>query len=1523
MAAVKDLLHQDGLGNAPLYRPTDERAACGTGFVTRVSGVPSHDIVEKAVQAVINLTHRGAVSADGRTGDGAGILTQIPRKLFAREAARLGSPRVAAANIAVAMVFLPGKDTEGRGYALQAVEQGIAAQGLTLLGWRRVPVDESALGDKALSTQPDIRQALVVRPEGLSDTDYARAIYLARRRAEKAVAERRIDGFYIPSFSHKTIVYKGLFVAPQLPRYYRDLQDPDYETALAVFHQRYSTNTFPNWFLAQPFRFLGHNGEINTLQGNRNWLKAREAGLHSPVWDRKEAALLPPITDSTVSDSASLDHVLDLLVHSGRDALHAMMMLIPEAWENMPNMEPSWRAFYEYHAALMEPWDGPAAIAFSDGTVVAATLDRNGLRPARYHVTGDGLVVMASEVGVLEDIPEDQIVEKGRLGPGQMIAVDVAEKRLLRNQEIKDRVAHRQPYEEWLSRHMARLDAASFEPNGRGALDGEPALIQKQRAFGYTAEEPLMVLKPMVLEGKDATFSMGDDTPLAVFSQIRPPLYNYFKQKFAQVTNPPIDPLREQIVMSLNTYLGARGSFIEEKEESARLLALMEPILFDYELEALRHVDRPHFRLATLPAVFPVSAGPAGLREALEDLCRQAESAIDDGYSILVLSDRPVDAAHAPIPMLLAVGGVHHNLIRRGKRMRASLVLETGDPRELHHFAALIGYGASAINPYLALDTIRELFEKGELKEVDDEQYALRKARATISKGVLKVMSKMGISTMTSYHGAQIFEAIGLSREVIDRCFAETPSQVGGIGFEQIAEDALARHAKAFSEPVTPKSRLDDVGFIRYRKVGEYHANNPIAVRALHGAVRSGNYADYKIYADMVNSRPPTALRDVLRFKRLRAPIPIGEVEPIESIWKRFATGAMSLGALGPEAHETLAMAMNFIGGISDTGEGGEDPRRYRNLFNGYSANSRGKQVASGRFGVTPEYLAMAEDLEIKMAQGSKPGEGGQLPGHKVVEYVAYIRHTQPGITLISPAPHHDIYSIEDLAQLIYDLKVANPRAHVTVKLVAEAGVGTIAAGVAKGYADKVHISGHDGGTGASPLSSIKNAGVPWELGVAETQQVLVMNDLRGRVKIRTDGGFHTGRDVIVAAMLGADNYGFGTISLIAMGCEMARQCHLNSCPVGIATQREDLRAKFNGSVETLVHYFTFVATEVREVLANLGYRSLEEVIGHPEYLEPKEMPEESRARFVDPRPLLIAPDPTFTRSIRGMQERNDRPGAPFDDRVLEDGVRDAVETATPIHRTYSIRNTDRTVGARVSGAIAYKYGDKGLPEGTVQLDFKGTAGQSFGAFLVNGVRLTLTGEANDYVGKGMGGGELVLRPHPEAAFVSHENCIMGNTCLYGATGGRFFAAGRAGERFAVRNSGCQAVVEGVGDHGCEYMTNGMVVILGEVGRNFGAGMSGGVAFVLDEKKQLPRLYNAELLSLDPLTDPDDEAHVLELIRRHTELTGSKRGGDVLARWDHYRPLFVKAIPSQLKNKGMSLADVLKKVEGAAVVATR
>jgi glutamate synthase (NADPH/NADH) large chain/glutamate synthase (ferredoxin) len=1489
-----------------LYRPEYEHDACGVGFVADIAGRPSHSILQKAVESVVNLTHRGAIAADGRSGDGAGVLTQLPRKLLLRELTRMGVTDVAAEDLAAGMMFLPRESENGAVCARTITEAAIARQGLRCLGWREVPVDAEALGAGAAATQPRIEQVLIARPAGLEESDFERALYLARKEIECRAEEEGLDTFYVPSLSCRTLVYKGLLVAPQLARFYPDLRDPDYDTALAVYHQRYSTNTFPNWFLAQPFRRLAHNGEINTLQGNQNWIRAREPELASEVWGERIRELVPVI-QAGGSDSAKLDNVLELLENSGRDILHSMMMLVPEPWENMPHMDRAWRDFYEYHASLQEPWDGPAALAFSDGVIVGATLDRNGLRPARYKITRQGVVVMGSEVGATE-IDDGDIVEKGRLGPGQMIAVDTRAGRLLTNVDIKGEVAARQPYGKWVRAQMLHLDdlladgERKIEDDGNGSaphpapshLPAVPVdLLERQKAFGYTHEDLTMIVQPMIEEAKEPVYSMGDDTPLAVLGRKPRLLYSYFRQKFAQVTNPPIDHLREELVMSLNCYLGQRRSLLQETPEHAHLLHLARPVLRDHELERIWEIDDPSFQPVTIPAVFPAAEGVAGLERGVARMCAAAAEAVDAGRTVLVLSDRGVDAQHAPVPMLLAVGAVHHHLIRAGKRMRVDLIAETGEAWDVHQTALLIGYGAGAVNPYLALATLCELVESGEVTGLSADE-AIHNYLHALDHGLLKIISKMGISTITSYRGAQIFEAIGLAREVVDRYFTDTPSPVGGIGLEQIAEDVLHRHVEAFGDG--SPARLNDYGLFRYRRDGEYHAFNPQIVKTLHQAMKSGDYKSYRAFSEMVNAREPTAIRDLLRFKSDRSPVPLDEVEPVEDIRKRFTTTAMSLGALSPEAHETLAIAMNRMGAKSNTGEGGEDPTWFYPKPNGDWSNSAIKQVASGRFGVTPEYLANAIQLEIKMAQGSKPGEGGQLPGHKVSPYIARIRHAVPGIPLISPPPHHDIYSIEDLAQLIYDLKQANPRARVGVKLVAESGVGTIAAGVAKAYADVILISGHDGGTGASPLSSIKHAGVPWEIGLAETQQVLVLNNLRGRVLLRTDGGLKTARDVVVAAMLGAEEYGFGTAAVVAIGCKMARQCHLNTCPVGVATQREDLRAKFDGTPEMAVTFFTHLAAEVREILAELGYRSVQELIGRSDLLEQVSDAGNPRANLLDLGALLAQVDPSGERPRFRVQERNNRPGVPLDDAILVD-VRPALEDKTPVRLEYAVHNTDRTLATKIAGEIAHRFGDAGLPEGTVEIKFNGSAGQSFGAFNIRGLRLILTGEANDYVGKGMHGGEIVLRPPDGASFAGHENTIMGNTVLYGATGGSLFAAGRAGERFAVRNSGARAVVEGVGDHGCEYMTGGIVVVLGPTGRNFGAGMTNGIAFVLDEGRDLGKKLNTELVTKARVHAAKDVQLLKSMIIRHYHLTGSHRARTILAEWNKYLPLFWQVLP--------------------------
>ena len=1478
-----------------LYDPSFEQDSCGVGFLARTSGEPSHDIVEMALTAVVNLTHRGALDADAKTGDGAGVLFQIPRRFFAAEADKLGLRVSDASELAIGVFFLP-RESEKAQRARRIVEECARGRGLQVLGWREVPVEPSGLGDKALSTRPSIWQVLLGPPPGLRGDDYERRLYLTRKEIEAALAANGIDDCYIPSLSHRTVVYKGLLVAKQLRDFYLDLQDPLFQSALGIFHQRYSTNTFPNWPLAQPFHFLAHNGEINTLQGNVNWMRAREPSLQSQVWG-EEIEKLKPVIVPGGSDSAMLDNALELLVQSGRDLLHAMLMLVPAAWERMPDLDPAWRDFYEYHACLMEPWDGPAALAFSDGSKIGATLDRNGLRPLRYKITDDGLIVAASEVGVI-DIEEASVVEKGRLGPGEIIVVDTARGRILKKPEVMAEVVGRRPYGEWTDKHIYRLGpvavASSDRDGHRDRLEGED-LGQLQTAFACTNEDVKIILKTMAAQGHDSVWSMGDDTPLAVLSQTRRPLWFYFKQRFAQVTNPPIDSLRENLVMSLDCYVGPRQSALEETEQHAKVIHYDSPLLTGARMRALKEINDPAFRWKEISVLFPVSGGVKGLEQALRQVCAAATAAVDEGYSILILSDRGLNAQRAAIPMLLAVGAVHHHLIREGKRMRADILVETGAAWDIHHLALLLGYGANGIYPYLALATAYSFAADRDMQETTLEEIE-ENFRQAVDRGLLKIMSKMGISALRSYRGAQIFEVIGLAQAVVDRYFTGTPARLGGIGLEEIAEDVLYWHREAF-EAYPERKKLVDIGYVRYRQEGEHHGFSPPVVKALHRAVQSGDYQGYEEYSQLVHGGPPRTLRDILQFRSDRPPIAIEEVEPVGEIVKRFVTAGMSMGALSPAAHKAIAIGMNRLGARSNTGEGGEDRRWYQPLEDGDWANSRIKQVASARFGVTTEYLMMAEELEIKIAQGSKPGEGGQLPGHKVSEFIAEVRHAIPGIPLISPPPHHDIYSIEDIAQLIYDLKQVNPRARVGVKLVAESGVGTIAAGVAKAHADYIQISGMDGGTGASPLSSIKNAGCPWELGLAETQQVLMLNGLRGRVRLRTDGGIKTGRDVVTAALLGADEFGFGTAAVVALGCDMARQCHLNTCPTGIATQRADLiEKKFTGVPERVVNYFTFVAQDVREILAFLGYCSLAEIVGRVDLLEPKGLPPGHRGRSLTFDAILADVDPANLLPRRCLQPRNDRPYPCFDEGYLSK-VLPAIGRREPCKVEVEIRNSDLTAGARIAGEVAQRYGLEGLPAGTIEVRYKGSAGQSFGAWCVNGLRLILEGEANDYVGKGMAGGEIIVRPPANAPYKAHENVIIGNVCLYGATDGRLFVAGRAGERFAVRNSGAIAVVEGAGDHCCEYMTQGVVVVLGPTGRNFGAGMSWGNAYVLDEDDSFPRKYNLELVKLERISTDADEAFLKSIIRDHVDYTHSERGGQILARWAHYLPLFWKVVP--------------------------
>jgi glutamate synthase domain-containing protein 2/glutamate synthase domain-containing protein 1/glutamate synthase domain-containing protein 3 len=1482
-----------------LWRPEYEQDSCGIGFIADLKGEKSHRIVAKGLEAVGCLMHRGAVASDSKTGDGAGILTQIPHKLL-RASLGKGQGKLLKRDedLAVAMMFMP-QEAEARHRAYHICEGVIEESDLIFLSWRLVPVDKGALGEIALKDCPEVRQMLLMRPEGMSDELFKRTCYIIRKRMEQRVAAENIPDFYIPSLSNKTIVYKGLVVAPQLPKFYEDLQNENYESAIALYHQRYSTNTFPTWFLAQPFRFLAHNGEINTSQGNNNWIHAREMAEESHIWGSKEAlAELRPITQKGGSDSAGLDNAFESIVAAGRDILHTALMMVPDAYQSVSDLPDDLRAFYEYHASIQEPWDGPAALSFTDGDVIGACLDRNGLRPFRYQISDDNVLAVGSEVGTF-DLEGANIIEKGRLGPGQILALDLVNGVLMRNEEVKAKYASAKPYRDWVSQNLIRGEEITSK-NENIALDAPaPAfgeeLFNQQKAFGYTTEDVDDTISPMLKSGAEPTLSMGDDTPLAVLSEKPRLLYTYFRQRFAQVTNPPIDPLREKLVMSLHTFLGPLANLWEEdKPEDCRRIEFPSPILLNDQIAAIRNGEAnwgKAFKAATISSTFEVKGGEKALQPAVKKLQQDAEKAVREGASILIISDRGVNAETAPIPALLAVGAVHHHLIRAGLRTRCSIIAESGEPRDSHHFACLIGYGAAAINPYLALETVES---KSDPETVEKSIANFKKA---VENGLLKIMSKMGISAVASYHGAQIFEAMGLAPDIIEEAFEGTPSRIRGCSFAEIGRDVLRLHQTAYSEEAS--SKLENFAYLRYRNGGELHAFTPSWFKPFHTAVRTNDFeTQYRIYSDSINKREkPIVLRDLLDYKALGEPIPIEEVESIESLFKRFCTAAMSLGSLSQEAHETLAIAMNRIGGKSNSGEGGEDPARFQRDANGDWRNSAIKQIASARFGVTPEYVASAKELQIKMAQGAKPGEGGQLPGFKVSAEIAYVRHSVPGVTLISPPPHHDIYSIEDLAQLIYDLKMVNPRARVSVKLVSQAGVGTVAAGVAKAYADTIVIAGHDGGTGASPMGSIKNTGISWELGLAETQQVLVQNGLRGRVRLHSDGGYKTGRDVIMAALLGAEEYGFGTAALMAVGCVMARQCHLNTCPVGVATQDETLRGKYPGKPEHVVNFMTMVATEVRERLAAMGARRIEDIIGRSDLLEVRKDANFPKTDDIDLTKLFYEYKEQNNNPRVSVAGKNDRPEDwPLDDTILQD-VRDAISHGSDLTMRYDIKNTNRTVGGRIAGAIAYNHGDKGLPKGSITLHFNGTAGQSFGAFCINGLNLYLEGEGLDYVGKCMHGGKIVVKPGANCHFNWSENTIIGNTVMYGATGGFLFAAGKGGERFCVRNSGGTAVVEGVGDHGCEYMTRGTIVVLGETGRNFGAGMSGGTAYIFDESATFEKRFNPDMIGIERIKSDEDNAWLRSIIERHYEETGSPKAKEILDKWEIMLPLFWKVVP--------------------------
>ncbi len=1475
---------------AGLYHPEQEHDACGVAFVAKLTEQPDHGVIERALFALENLEHRGAAGADPTTGDGAGILLQLPDG-FLRAVAGVELPP--AGRYGVAVCFLP-HDEAPRARLEALVERTVAEEGQRVLAWRDVPVDGAHVGMVASRTAPRIRQLVIGAADELPDQDaFERRLYVIRRLIEQAGEEQ----LAIPSCSSRTLVYKGMLTAPQLSGYFPDLKDARLATRLALVHSRFSTNTFPSWELAHPYRLIAHNGEINTLRGNVNWMRARESQLASERFGEDLAKVMPVVKQGG-SDSATFDNVLELLVLAGRPITHAVMMMVPEAYRDRTDLPPAVRGFYDYHSCVMEPWDGPAVVAFTDGRQVGATLDRNGLRPGRWVQTRDGYVVLASETGVVNAAPSE-IVRKGRLQPGKIFLVDLEQGRIVEDDEVKAQVASQRPYAEWYAERVVHLD--DLPERAPRAPRVEP-LRSKQLAFGYSQEDLRMVIAPMAANGEEPVASMGNDHALAVLSDRQPPLFAYFKQLFAQVTNPPIDPLRESIVMSLAASVGASLNLLDESPAHAHQLFMRQPILRNHELEKLRQVSHDVFHAATIDLTWPIELGIEGMEWRVEAICAEASMWIERGANILILSDRNLGPERVAIPSLLAVAAVHHHLVRAGTRLRCGLVIETGEPREIHHMATLIGYGAAAINPYLMFESLDELTDRGLLPIDLDRETAEERIVKAIGKGLLKTFSKMGISTFQSYCGAQIFEAVGLEPELIERSFTGTASRIGGVGIEVLAREALERHLRAY--PRTGREVLPVGGVLQWRRDGELHIWNPDTISLLQRSVRTDDgdgLQTYREYAREVNEEATrgAALRGLMRLRTLPEPLPLEQIEPASEIVKRFSTGAMSLGAISRESHEVLAIAMNRLGAKSNTGEGGEDASRYQPDDTGDLRRSSIKQVASGRFGVTPHYLVNADRLQIKMAQGAKPGEGGQLPGHKVDDYIAWLRNSTRGVGLISPPPHHDIYSIEDLKQLIYDLRCANPAAQVSVKLVAEVGVGTVAAGCAKANADHIVISGHDGGTGASPQSSIQAAGVPWEIGLAETQQTLLLNDLRSRVIVEADGQMKTGRDVVVAALLGADEIGFSTAPLVALGCIMMRVCHLNTCPVGIATQDPVLRQRFEGTPEHVVKYLFFVAEEVRELMAAVGVRTFDELIGRADLLDAEPAIEHWKARGIDLSNVLAVPDVPAD-----APRRRTRPPEPVLDDALDweliRRARPALEHGAPVRIVIGVRNVNRTVGGLLSSEIARRFGPDGLPEHTVDVELAGSGGQSFGAWLMPGVTFTLAGETNDYAGKGLAGGVLTVRPPEDAGFAAEENVIVGNTVLYGATAGRAFFRGLAGERFAVRNSGAHAVVEGVGDHGCEYMTGGRVVVLGSTGRNFAAGMSGGVAYVLDEQRAFARRCNTDLVELEAL-DEHDEAELKDLVAEHAERTGSPVAQRLLDEWDAAVRRFVKVMPRDYK----------------------
>jgi glutamate synthase (ferredoxin) len=1504
-----------------LYDPSYEHDGCGVGFIVDLKGRKSHQLVRDGLTALLNLDHRGACGCENNTGDGAGILIQIPHELLSARCKplciRLGEPGTYGVG-----AFFTSPDPAQQKFGMEAFEKIVALQGQSFLGWRSLLTDNSLLGASAKAVEPRMFHALVERGPRLRDTDaFERKLYVIRKRFETEIAESGLDDhkyFYFSSLSCRTLVYKGMLTPIQVGAYFADdLDDPLLKSALCMFHSRFSTNTFPSWQLAHPYRMISHNGEINTLRGNINWMRAREALFASELYEHGDIDKIRPIIREGLSDTACLDNAIELLVRSGYSLPHAMMMLIPEAWDHHETMSQVKKEFYQYHSCLMEPWDGPASVAFTDGKNIGAVLDRNGLRPSRYIVTKDDRVIMASEVGALLIEPEN-VVKKGRLEPGKMFLVDLQQGRIVDDEELKHQIASARPYGKWISEFMVSLADLPPAPDIPGP---DPrTLLQRQQAFGYTLEDLKFILGPMGAGGEEAIGSMGNDTPLAVLSERAQPLFNYFKQLFAQVTNPPLDAIREELVTSVFTGAGGEGNLLDPKPHSCRQIALDLPIVDNDEMARLKQLDGWRgFTSVTLPMLFLAADGAAGMERALESLFEKASAAIEAGASLIILSDRGTRAEMAAIPSLLACSGLHHHLVRQGQRSRAGLLIECGDAREIHHFALLLGYGAGTINPYVAFETLDDMIRQGLLKGLDHDE-AVYRYRKAIKKGVVKVMSKMGISTIHSYRGAQIFEAIGLAEDFVGRYFDKTASRVGGVGLAEIARETLEHHTRAYAIRDVGPSLLEEGGQYQWRRDGEYHLFNPETVFRLQHATQSGHYDLFKKYTQAVDEQNKRlcTLRGLFEFRLGDQPsVPIEEVEPIESIVKRFASGAMSYGSISAEAHETLAIAMNRLGARSNTGEGGEDPERFRPLPSGDSKRSAIKQVASGRFGVTSEYLVNSDELQIKMAQGAKPGEGGQLPGHKVWPWIAKVRYSTPGVGLISPPPHHDIYSIEDLAQLIFDLKNSNPRARISVKLVAEVGVGTVAAGVAKAHSDVVLISGHDGGTGASPLTSIKHAGIPWELGVAETQQTLVLNKLRDRIIVQTDGQLKTGRDVVIAALLGAEEYGFATAPLVVMGCIMMRVCHLDTCPVGIATQNPKLRDKFRGQAEHVVNFFRFLAQEVRELMAQLGFRTIEEMIGRSDLLDMRRAIDHYKAKGLDFSKIFYRPEMGSDVAVRRVRAQEHGIESTLDVTTLLPACQAALEHGKPVSLDLPIRNVHRTAGTILGSELTRRHGGSGLPDDTIKLKFTGSAGQSFGAFVPRGITLTLEGDSNDYVGKGLSGGKIIVYPPRTATFVPEENILIGNVALYGATSGQAFFRGRAGERFCVRNSGAYAVVEGTGDHSCEYMTGGVALIIGGTGRNFAAGMSGGVAFVLDEIGDFPRRCNREMVDLEPLCETEDLALVRDLLIQHAGYTGSMVAARLLSDWDSAVGTFVKVMPLDYRRVLQERRKAEAEAEGA------